>query len=59
MRERDIFWSQFKEWFGEEPGARPESYWRPWLGQHLHVSPSDIGRLTPMQLYGCHEYLID
>lgn len=37
--------------YGNPPGYRPASYWRPWL-----PAPSDLGSLTPAQLMLAFSY---
>lgn len=40
--------------FGE-PSEPPELYWQGWMGHVFHLSPSDIGDLTPQKLEGIWE----
>lgn len=46
----------FEKTFGK-PAARPESYWRPWLGHFCALRPEDVGDLTPAQLNACFDFV--
>ncbi len=39
-----------------EPCEKPESYWSPRLAEVLHLRPSDIGEMTPTQLFNAYMY---
>jgi hypothetical protein len=35
---------------------KPEYYWTPRLGEVLSLRPSDLGEMTPAQLFAGHRY---